>query len=149
MTEGEWLACTDPTAMLALVMGQPCDRKLRLFAAGRARRAGRLLALVEATERLADGRCTAVEVVLACRAGAGPGDPETAGVGRHGGWYAAYCLSYQSSVPDFGPDDADLLRELFGPLPFRRVPLDPGWLAWEGGAVVGLARSIYEEGQWA
>jgi hypothetical protein len=40
---------------------------------------------------------------------------------------------------------AHLLRDLFGPRPFRRVGADPAWLAWRGGAVVRLARAIYEE----
>jgi hypothetical protein len=39
---------------------------------------------------------------------------------------------------------ASLLRDVFGPLPFRRVALDPSWLAWDGGTVVRLAREIYE-----
>jgi hypothetical protein len=38
-----------------------------------------------------------------------------------------------------------VLRDSFGPLPFRTVPLDPSWLAWNNGAVQGLARAIYEE----
>jgi hypothetical protein len=39
---------------------------------------------------------------------------------------------------------ADLLRDLFGPLPFRLVPIDPAWLTWGGGAVVRLARATYD-----
>jgi hypothetical protein len=35
-----------------------------------------------------------------------------------------------------------LLRDIFGPLPFRSVRLDPAWLT---PAVVGLARTIYDE----
>src|SRR5262249_14200023 len=40
---------------------------------------------------------------------------------------------------------ADLLRELFGPLPFRAVTVHPSWVHWNGGTVVQLARSIYED----
>jgi hypothetical protein len=40
---------------------------------------------------------------------------------------------------------ANLLRDLFGPLPFRPVALDPAWLAWYGGSVVRLAQRIYDE----
>jgi hypothetical protein len=36
------------------------------------------------------------------------------------------------------------LREVFGN-PFRPPRLDPAWLAWNGGAVGSLARSIYAE----
>jgi hypothetical protein len=39
-----------------------------------------------------------------------------------------------------------LLRDLLGPLPFRPVPLDSAWLAWNDSTIVKLATSIYEEG---
>src|SRR4051812_36381740 len=32
MTEADWLACSDPAAMLALLWGETTDRKLRLYA---------------------------------------------------------------------------------------------------------------------
>jgi hypothetical protein len=38
-----------------------------------------------------------------------------------------------------------LLRDVFGPLPFRPVSIDPAWLAWHGGAIKALAQSLYEE----
>ena len=37
-----------------------------------------------------------------------------------------------------------LIREVIGN-PFRDYPLDPLWLAWEGGTVVQFARGIYED----
>jgi hypothetical protein len=40
---------------------------------------------------------------------------------------------------------AHLVRDIFGPLPFRSVTVDPSWLGWNGGTVVQLVRSIYEE----
>ncbi len=40
---------------------------------------------------------------------------------------------------------ADLVRDLFGPLPFRAVPVRPSWLAWEGGTVAKLAAAAYED----
>jgi hypothetical protein len=39
---------------------------------------------------------------------------------------------------------ADLLRDLFGN-PFHPVALDPAWPTWNGGAVLHLARTIYDE----
>jgi hypothetical protein len=41
--------------------------------------------------------------------------------------------------------EAVLLRDLYGPLPFREVHLDPAWLAWSDGAVQKLAEAAYEE----
>jgi hypothetical protein len=40
---------------------------------------------------------------------------------------------------------ANLLRDLFGPPPFRPIAIAPRWLAWNGGAVVQLAQAAYEE----
>jgi hypothetical protein len=40
---------------------------------------------------------------------------------------------------------ADLLRDIFGPLPFREVNIDPAWLAWNDGLIMQLARAGYEE----
>ncbi len=40
---------------------------------------------------------------------------------------------------------ACLLRDVFGPLPFRRVVLDGAVLTWNAGTVVKLARSAYDE----
>jgi hypothetical protein len=40
---------------------------------------------------------------------------------------------------------AALLRDLFGPLPFREVCIDPGWLARHENTVRRLAAAIYEE----
>jgi hypothetical protein len=39
---------------------------------------------------------------------------------------------------------AVLLRDIFGPRPFRPVTLDPTWLAWNGGTIPKLAQAIYE-----
>jgi hypothetical protein len=43
MNEAEWLASTDPTAMLNILQGKGSERKLRLFACGCERRAWHLL----------------------------------------------------------------------------------------------------------
>jgi hypothetical protein len=58
MTEGEWLACTDPTPMLELLQGKTGDRKARLFACAYCRSIWHLLTeqcLRDAVE--ADRRC--------------------------------------------------------------------------------------------
>jgi hypothetical protein len=43
-----------------------------------------------------------------------------------------------------GLQQTNLLRDIFGPLPFREVPIDPAWLAWNACVVEKLAASIYE-----
>jgi hypothetical protein len=40
---------------------------------------------------------------------------------------------------------ADMIRDIFGPLPFRPIRIDPAWLAWNNGAVRKMAEAIYEQ----
>jgi hypothetical protein len=40
---------------------------------------------------------------------------------------------------------ADLLRDLFGPLPFRTPSIAPAILHWNGATVPRLAQAIYDE----
>jgi hypothetical protein len=37
------------------------------------------------------------------------------------------------------------LHDIFGPLPFRPVALDPAWLTWQGGPIPKLAQATYQE----
>ena len=65
MTEGEWLACADPTPMLEFLRGKASDRKLRLFACafGRAVRDSQHQlgpSTVAVAERYADGLARAL-----------------------------------------------------------------------------------------
>jgi hypothetical protein len=39
----------------------------------------------------------------------------------------------------------DLLRDIYGPLPFRAVTVDPSWLRWNDGTVRRIAEGIYDE----
>ena len=52
----------------------------------------------------------------------------------------------QAAVADAGAALCRLLRDVFGPLPFRPLALDPGLLAWRGGTVPSIARSIADQG---
>jgi hypothetical protein len=40
---------------------------------------------------------------------------------------------------------ADFLRDIFGPCPNRPVAIDPGWLTWNDATVVKLAQAIYSD----
>jgi hypothetical protein len=68
MTEAEWLAGTDPEAMLEFLRGTASERKLRLFAGACCRQVWSMLAnqecrhLVEVSERFADERASLSEL---------------------------------------------------------------------------------------
>jgi hypothetical protein len=40
---------------------------------------------------------------------------------------------------------AGLIRDVYGPLPFRTVAIDDTWLTWNNGTVPAIARRIYDE----
>jgi hypothetical protein len=71
MIEAEWLACSDPKPMLALVRGKVSERKLRLFAVACCRNIWELLRdkrcrqAVDIAERFADGLATLEELSAA------------------------------------------------------------------------------------
>src|SRR5437868_8571983 len=71
MTEAEWLAGTNPRAMLESMRGRASGRRLRLFAAACCRRVWDLLGdvrsrrAVEVAEQHADGLATADELEAA------------------------------------------------------------------------------------
>jgi hypothetical protein len=167
MTEPEWLTCPEPREMLVLLReaGRANDRKLRLFAAACCRLVWPLLAdegswtAVEAAERYADGLATAEEASAAAAqawvaAARCTMMPDAWGAAIHTA-FSARMLAVDAVVGIVGYRDkleamehdrqAGVLRDLFGPLPFRPVTIAPAVLAWDDGCVVKLASSIYEE----
>ena len=40
---------------------------------------------------------------------------------------------------------ANLLRDIFGPLTFRTLTVEPSWLSWNDGTMARLAKTIYED----
>src|SRR5262249_46369040 len=71
-------------------------------------------------------------------------------------WHAAY-HAMREAAQAANPADADscdlaelnyqagLLRCLFGPLLFRRKPIPPTWLDWNGGTVVNIAQILHHQ----
>src|SRR5262249_29082458 len=166
MTEEQWLACADPEEMQDFIRDRMRDwirdtateRKLRLFACACARRfwqrldgPGRMA--VEVSERYADGVATEEELRRA-REDATRAAEETsravnrvaAGAAWTPGVWAAWKAGWEAVKQGEGGTERGaqcaLLRDLFGPLPFRAVTIDPSLLKWNNGAVVELAQAI-------
>jgi hypothetical protein len=145
-----------------------CDRIRHLLADERSR------AAVEAAGRFADGLCDAAELDRGCDAAelARTGTladarwwaasaacslcakrerievvmldmPECLGV-SHAAWSVAAAAGEAAERPA----QVALLRDVFGPLPFRPVAIDPAWLWWIGGTVPAIARRIYDDRRW-
>jgi hypothetical protein len=152
MTETEWENAGNPDPMLAFLGRSPkYARKLRLFAAACSRRVwagidalGR--AAVEVAESYADGQVDS-EVLRAARLAC-------KGAGAQAAWYAAAsnpviaarnaahsALSHIVSQRTELLAQTALLRDIFGPLPFRDLASD----SVVDGAVVTLAQALYDE----
>jgi hypothetical protein len=161
MTESEWLACTDPNAMLDFLQGKATDRKFRLFAAACCRGIWGLLDLigtgaVEVAERHADGAVSAEELSRAVNHswwGADRLNYEedhiwVAGWAAHAAvagedpFEAAALAAGAARREDEPASQCILLRDCFGPLPFRPVSVSP---AWQTAEVAALAQAAYEE----
>jgi hypothetical protein len=172
MNEAEWLSCSEPQAMLEWLTGRAGDRKWRLFACAAARAVWASLAphrvrrAVEVGERFADGEATEQGLRRAHSQGCGSAhaavwqgsrrQPDHPSVGSESRlFFAAHAAHPCSPFPLRGlllvqTDDGLkaisplLLRDLFGPLPFRSVAIDPAWLGWNSGTVGRLAMAAYE-----
>jgi hypothetical protein len=153
--------------MLELVRGKASDRKLRLLACAYCRAVRGSLHMppgtaVAVAERYADG--LACEEHLASERRGAPFPNEysewVAGPSAYdGAWQAVDWLTSARDLTRIDPDafrhvpiplddvvkrSVLLLRDNFGPLPFRPVRLGPAWLAWNGGTVRRLAHVVYE-----
>jgi hypothetical protein len=170
MTEQDWLSATDPQKMLEWLRasGRLSERKARLFACACFRRVRHVLAdeqarmAVEVAERYADGQATEDEreEALARIAGGRFGADATRWVlvayARTGARMAVDAAGRTGgSLPGGEYDPArweaerqgqcGLLRDSFGPSPFRQLVIAPSLLAWNGGTVSKLAQAAYEE----
>ncbi len=167
MDEAAFDRCTDPHAMLSFLTDRArlSERKARLVAAACCRRCWHLLVdersrkAVEVAEQYADGAADRT-----ARASAEADANRAAGGLRGRSWFVALAAKMATAgriplpavIASTPSDDllrpeeiearrcgqADLLRDLIGPLPFRQVLFDP---SWRTPAVMALATVIYDD----
>jgi hypothetical protein len=133
-------------AALALFAGALAVNRLPGRRSGRRRKRAR-----RALERL-HGESPAIEgaAELVVWVVAPPVDPSRWTVTHSGlspdtaGDIAALARDLSTDAEAEGVFQAKLLRELFGPLPFRAVEVNPSWLTANGGVVGHLARRAYD-----
>lgn len=134
MTEEQWLAATDPVVMARFLKARwtPDSRKSGLVGCALYRRSWALLTdercrkVIEVAERFVDGLARKEELEEA---------QVEAGIAELW-WEAASDWQRQDKF------HCTLLRDVFGPLPFRAVPLDPRWLT---DTLKQLAHAAYQE----
>ena len=153
MTEQEWLACTDPRKMLEFLRGKAGDRKLRLFVCGYFRTCNLDIdepsqVVLETSERFADGLATAKELEASkkrARAAARLGNEaafHAANVSALDATWAVGRLFGNITTYADRRNKVRLLHDLWGPLPFRPVPINPTWL---NPNAIEEAQAIYQE----
>jgi hypothetical protein len=172
MTEADWNACTDPQPMLEFLRGKASERKLRLFAVACCRQIWELLVqegqdAVEASESYADGVIgdselatirnmsklpqQRSEVISKLRRGSTQRAMQAAVMvawGRVEAWKATVQVAQQARIASYSRSrnidviQANSLRCIFGPLPFRPNTLDP---SLRTPTVKQLAEAIYQE----
>jgi len=172
VTEGEWLSATEPESMLLYLRGKASNRKLRLFAVGCCRRIAPLFtdersrAVLKVAEQYADGLVGDKHLYRAADHNYDfiRGEPvhtparvaaATANsVAGPSAWAAAWNVVSEArralllaGAKKNGAEaraQAELLRHVLGN-PMRPAVLSPSWLVWNGGTVLKMAHTIYNE----
>ncbi len=160
MTEAEWLACENPTAMVEYLRGRSSDRRWRLLNCLCGRLAWvditdeRSRQAVDIGEKYADNLASESqrEQVLVAA-----GQVVEEAVGFQEFRYAAHAAIARDCVMPrikgslrFLPSEethgqiCTYIRELFRN-PFRSACIDLSWLSWRDGTVEKIAQAIYNE----
>jgi hypothetical protein len=177
VTEQEWLGSRDPRAMLVfrLTRAGASDRKLRLFCCACCRLIWDLFPdprnrdMVLAIEDHPEGdfsnpeldKAIASSSIREAEVSSNPAyriaNYLRSGFYRRTGGHSALTVALRAATtsPE-GParqahmaEQAELLRDVFGPLPFRPVTVQPQILDWNDRLVVRLAHGIYDQRSWS
>jgi hypothetical protein len=146
VTEEQWLACTDPWALVRQVIalgGTVTERKRRLLSAALAEHTGLgRVKLRAALARYAEGQSNGALMDQARRLHEDIFPLLFSGIGVLRG--PPRLKQWHERLPGVRQVASSLLRDLLSN-PYRPVAADPAWLSWNGGAVVQLAEAAYEE----
>jgi hypothetical protein len=167
MTEAQWRSCTSPWPMLAFLQSSPraTERKLRLFACACCRAiwpqitSRRCREAVEMAEQYADGLVDRKAMTSAGKLAHGSI--------KYRGQVPHAHLAARSTALTFSPTYVpinvvrhvlkaqeepvgsevvcDLIRDVFGSVLFRSIPIEQRWLDWQERTVSRLAESIYTD----
>jgi hypothetical protein len=154
MTEAEWLACTDPYAMLQFLQNKATQRQLRLFAVAALRRLARTqrpgfvypmkAARCERVAERLEPQDTLRTIALDTDAVSLAALPDAMDAARNCAWFATQTIWKQRGTDSERSPQCDLLRCVVGN-PFRRPVLDPAWLKWSNSTVHKIAHAIAAE----
>ncbi|HEY7308375.1 MAG TPA: hypothetical protein VH643_03330 [Gemmataceae bacterium] len=164
VTEAEWLACGEAVRLSSAIREQLSTRKVRLFLAVCFRSVWDSLPadchrVIEVNERFAEGQASPKEMERACLACRGITTELAMGIieslmERHPSFapLTEVALEQSAKAEDNSPatrtgfalGHAHLFRDVVGN-PFRPVSIGESWLRWNGGTIVQLAQSAYEE----
>jgi hypothetical protein len=135
--EREWLVSGEPEKMLAFLEGKASKRKVNLFYCAVVHRLRSLLTAEE--RRILTDRYQRAETM------SGPADRFDLVRPLVPFWGGRLDL-----LKPYGDRwaMAKLLRDIFGPLPFRPIILDPAWLTWHDGLLVSMAQQMHESGDF-
>jgi hypothetical protein len=175
MREAEWRACTNPQWMLAFLRGKVSNRKLRLFACGCCRVLfsdffifdSGIEGAIETAEWYAEGlvgedvRQDAEQAARTVEFGTSYDTlvnqalvatvSETLSAADVWAYLTRYSQEYaHDDYRILSPDKLALcgcrvLRDIFGPLPFRPVIVETSWATWNDGTIPKLAQAIHDD----
>lgn len=135
--EREWLVSGEPEKCLAILEGKASKRKIALFHCAGIRRLWPLLSAAQRRYLLAIEQKAETLTVPASRM-----DLYRPLVPLWGEEYEPLPRSFTGEGERW--KQTKLLRDIFGPLPFRAITIDSASLSWHGGLLVSMAQQMYD-----
>jgi hypothetical protein len=137
LLEREWLASGEPDGMLAFLERKASKRKIHLFYCAAVHRLSTMLT--------AEERRTLTDRYQKAETMSGPASRLSLLLPLMPPFWGG---RVELLKPFNGEGErwarAKLLRDIFSPLPFRPIALNPAWLTWHDGLLVSMAQRMYD-----